>query len=314
MNNHNTETIRIITITPDDAKTLLEKNFAHNRTVLKQRVAGYADDMARGEWKITGDPIRIDTDGNLIDGQHRLLAIIKAGVPIRTSFITGVDHSIVRLIDTGRGRSLKDALRIEGGGSEVPELAAAIGLVKSYEKYMQDKINKSTRTTGVIQRSSGNRSSYLPNMQGITRPQAFEILERRPTLTESARAIMSVVNARRTQPVRPPTGALVLMHNIATYGYGGGSVIEFAEAVRSGIGELGDPTLQLHGLVIRHLIGQPNHKIIQSLMPILWYRAYNLWTIDNPGKGSVKRTSGRSYPTIPGDVEWYLDAPPEDTP
>jgi hypothetical protein len=50
------------------AQTWLEKNVPHNRGVRPSVVAAYARDMLAGKWYISGDPIRFDVKGNLIDG------------------------------------------------------------------------------------------------------------------------------------------------------------------------------------------------------------------------------------------------------
>jgi hypothetical protein len=63
----------LVEITPAMAREWLEKNIENNRGVGAQVVDAYARDMLAGKWYIPGDPIRFDEDGNLIDGQHRLV-------------------------------------------------------------------------------------------------------------------------------------------------------------------------------------------------------------------------------------------------
>lgn len=109
------------TVTPELARKLLQRNF-DNRTPSKRNIDRYAWDMVHGKWRMSTEPIRIDRDKNLIDGQHRLLAIIKAeelaaeqgkafeGV---TMFIvTGCDPEEKQVIDTGQARNLNDLLEI----------------------------------------------------------------------------------------------------------------------------------------------------------------------------------------------------------
>jgi hypothetical protein len=72
----------IISVTPEIAAKWLESNTG-NRTIKNAKVKEYANTMKRGSWRPgTGDPIRISTGGNLIDGQHRLWAVLTAGIPM----------------------------------------------------------------------------------------------------------------------------------------------------------------------------------------------------------------------------------------
>jgi hypothetical protein len=46
-----------------------------NRDINDNRVYAYRDDMAAGKWWFTPDPIVVTTTGEIINGQHRLLAV-----------------------------------------------------------------------------------------------------------------------------------------------------------------------------------------------------------------------------------------------
>jgi hypothetical protein len=75
---------RLISVTPELAAKWLELN-DHNRGVVTARVDQYAADMRRGEWRVNGEAIKISADGKILDGQHRLLAVLEADVAIRRS-------------------------------------------------------------------------------------------------------------------------------------------------------------------------------------------------------------------------------------
>lgn len=64
------------TITPELAADLLSRNMK-NRPVSQQRVRKYMAAMVAGKWLLNGEAIKISIDGRLIDGQHRLKAIIQ---------------------------------------------------------------------------------------------------------------------------------------------------------------------------------------------------------------------------------------------
>lgn len=106
-------TVEAIVVTPDLAKAWLEKNVL-NRRVNQRAVSKIMRDIIGGRWQMTGDPIRFDTTGSLLDGQHRLLACVQADRPIETMVIYDMDPAIKTVVDTGRSRSASDVLSLRG--------------------------------------------------------------------------------------------------------------------------------------------------------------------------------------------------------
>lgn len=117
-----------VPIDPDTAARWLKRN-PKNRKISSTDVATYARDMAAGNWLLTGEAIKFAPDGRLLDGQHRLLAIIKAGVTITMLVIRNVSEDAQSVMDTGKKRTASDALDI-AGHKHTTNLAAAakIGL------------------------------------------------------------------------------------------------------------------------------------------------------------------------------------------
>ena len=73
----------IIEVTPEMATEWLKGN-TKNRPINEEKVAEYAEKMRLGEWRERHSvPIILQSDGRLINGQHRLYAIIRAGVAVR---------------------------------------------------------------------------------------------------------------------------------------------------------------------------------------------------------------------------------------
>ena len=104
--------IRVEIITPEIAKEYLSKNHVINRRMRRLRVMAYAYDMRNGAWQFNGEAIRFDRNGNLVDGQHRLAAIIQAGVPIKMVVMRNVDECAI--YDRGAARSTTDSLVMAG--------------------------------------------------------------------------------------------------------------------------------------------------------------------------------------------------------
>ena len=67
--------VEIETITPAKAAEYLKFNRS-NRRVIYRRVDFYVKQMEKNQWKLTGDSIKFNGQ-NLIDGQHRLEAVIR---------------------------------------------------------------------------------------------------------------------------------------------------------------------------------------------------------------------------------------------
>ena len=72
----------VMTVTPALAQRWLEKNHPSNRPVAWRRVEAFANDMRMGAWKLTHQGICFDAEGYLIDGQHRLQAVVNADVAV----------------------------------------------------------------------------------------------------------------------------------------------------------------------------------------------------------------------------------------
>lgn len=101
----------LMTITPEIAKQMLLSN-GSNRRLRAHRVSKYANDMRNGNWHLTGQTITFGSNGQLLDGQHRLAAVIEADVPVQFLVVTGAE--VVPTYDNGLPRSLADQLYLNG--------------------------------------------------------------------------------------------------------------------------------------------------------------------------------------------------------
>jgi hypothetical protein len=104
-------------ITPEWAQHVV----THGKYNRRESVATwrrYARDMANGKWVFNGAPIilngSVDDPGILLDGYHRLMAIIYAKVSIWMLVASGVEDLALHTLDAGRIRSLGQRLEIDG--------------------------------------------------------------------------------------------------------------------------------------------------------------------------------------------------------
>lgn len=99
-------------ISPAEAHKLLSQH-PRNRRLSRNRVNSLARAMTAGQWVFDGQPIRIDNQGSLVDGQHRLNALIAADMTLPFLVVRGVPTESMATMDTGKSRSFGDILTIE---------------------------------------------------------------------------------------------------------------------------------------------------------------------------------------------------------
>ena len=165
----------IMVIDSDMAKEFLKSNNS-NREIDMSLVAKYAKDMSAGNFTLNPDAIAFDQDGNLVNGQHRLAAIVRSGVP--TACVVIFNFPVTRTdflnFDCGKNRAIR--VRIGLAGYEVPyyavDIAGAYLRVKYRDAYNSvpmrlDFINANHDVmdwavkTGSV---SGNSSSRIPSI------------------------------------------------------------------------------------------------------------------------------------------------------
>lgn len=111
-------------ITPKLAAEFLEKRASNQRNVKNNLVLKYAKDMLNGDFiQETAEIIFLD-DGTLADGQHRLLALIKANKTFTFRVTCGVPASALVHMDRGRNRSVRDIFQSNGQKPNFAEMAS----------------------------------------------------------------------------------------------------------------------------------------------------------------------------------------------
>ena len=153
---------RVQTITPAKAAEMLEANTS-NRPLSQSVVQSFAQAMQRGDWRVTHQGVAIDTNGVLVDGQHRLAAVIEADVPIEMTVFTDVPADTFDVLDTGKKRNAADALAIDGERSTL-QLASMLRTVWLYDNRPE------------MSWAGGNAS--------VTNHQILETLEQNPKIRD----------------------------------------------------------------------------------------------------------------------------------
>lgn len=141
-----------VKITPAIADDWLEnRNLAANRNMSEHVAAKYAKEMAEGRWLFTHQGIAFDTEGWLIDGQHRLRAIVLSGTAVEMFVVPDCDAATFAVLDNGYKRQA--AHLIQSPGSRVVAAAARILAVVTGEfagVHVKDGVYDTQMPTDVI--------------------------------------------------------------------------------------------------------------------------------------------------------------------
>lgn len=118
--------------------------------------------MKAGRWQTNGETIKIATDGRVLDGQHRLEAVVESEVPTEFLVAFNVPPESFVTIDTGRPRRAADVLSLAGENNTV-QLGGALKMLLRFGK--DGRMDRRDR--------------------GYTNAQVLDALEKHPGLRES---------------------------------------------------------------------------------------------------------------------------------
>lgn len=124
---------RFANITPGQAQLWLDEA-GRNRKISQLRVNRYAGTIARGDWLETGQGITFDEFGKLIDGQHRLHAIVKSQTAVRMLIVNHVANKTQLVMDQNYMRSVASQIGLREGWDVSPtHIAVAKQMVMSVQ-------------------------------------------------------------------------------------------------------------------------------------------------------------------------------------
>lgn len=169
---------RVVQVSPTLAERLLSTN-SKNRPLVAGRVEKYARDMTVGNWKMNAETVKIDVNGDLLDGQHRLWAVIESGATVPLMIVEGLDPEVMPTIDTGRARTAADALSLASGAKSAALLAGALRWMYWY---------------GMRPRPENFNTARPTHSELIT------LYEGNPDFNEAVRAAHNHVQAKRLVP------------------------------------------------------------------------------------------------------------------
>lgn len=107
-------TSTIETITPAIAQNWLDASKTENRPFSQAVISSYADTMKKGNWLLNGEAITFDEKGNLLNGHHRLKAVIASASNIQSFVVRGVTSKAFSTFDCGRNRTFGQLITMQG--------------------------------------------------------------------------------------------------------------------------------------------------------------------------------------------------------
>jgi hypothetical protein len=122
---HNPIETNVVLITPELAKKWLENNMG-NRKLRSSWVDTLAMAIKNNEFMFTHQAIAFSQSGRLLDGQHRLKAIVLANKPVRMLVTTNLDEEIFSAIDCGIKRNISDLTNLQKGTADVCKTLASL--------------------------------------------------------------------------------------------------------------------------------------------------------------------------------------------
>ena len=178
----NHPTAVFMSITPEMAAEMLESNTENFRNISDSRVTTMSKDMSDGNWELNGETIKVHADGKVLDGQHRLWAIVKSGVTIQALVVQGL-HCEGKSIDRGQSRTVGQWLAHTGVPS-AGRVAAIARSILCYEggQWGKSHMNNLTLTDSDVIDFAEVNLKAIQDAMAVVKQQGFFSLPLRATI------------------------------------------------------------------------------------------------------------------------------------
>lgn len=259
----------IVDITPEAATELLRHN-SRNRSLRPDYVRQLAGAMERDEWMVNGEPIQVAIDGTLLNGQHRLNAVVESRQTVPMLVVRGLPPEAQKTMDVGARRTLSDVLSLHGE-QYTTSLGAVLTLLYRYRA-----------------RTRLDNGRVTPTV-----PQALALLREEPGVKES---VVQAKRIWRITKMRVSVSALLLyLFEEADPGQGEA----FFQALCNPLGE-GDAsaTLKLRAHLDR-VSTERNYKFSTPTLSAMTIKAFNAWREGRPIEYLTYRPGGKNPEAFP---------------
>ena len=237
----------------------LDTKNAHNRPISQSTVERYTQEIRANRWKANGQSICFGRSGNLLNGQHRLKAIVAANKSIECLVVWGVEDSAFDTIDDGNKRSLADVFAVS---KELHPKLLSAG-VRFLWVYATGQIATRDLRRGTI----------------ATKPILEDTLKKHPGMRQSTK-FYSLIKAR-PGGLLVPAGMAIGLHYLFSL-VDEKKADEFFNVLQSGIGlSEGHPILMLRARLITGKKESSTH-LTNSAIYFYTVTTWNAFVADEP--------------------------------
>jgi hypothetical protein len=265
-------------ITPSDAQKFLDEK-GPNRPLTESKAVSTAEEIKSGCFAENGESIIFDENGRLLDGQHRMRAIVLANKPIVSLCVFGIPRRHFVTIDGGRKRTAADALATKEYKNAVISASVA-------------------RQLFIYKNVSGSIApgSAIPK---ISNKDILDTMKKNPDIEDAVSFVLSLPALRKI--ISPSTTAfcyLMASRQNAT------KAEEFFSKLASGEQlKTGSPILTLRNRLVG-LVGE-KHKITTVELVAITIKAWNAFIAGRQMKLArwYGKTKNESFPRFGEDIE-----------
>lgn len=280
-----TQTIQtsIETITPELAKQYLANNHLNQRNITNSHVIHLSQQMKAGQWMMTGESIVFDSSGNLLDGQHRLTAVIMAGTGVPFMVVRGINTEAFKAMGRGKIRSNGNVFAIHGV-SNFNIAASATAGVLNYRRAMQVPIKKDGKIIGY----GGSLNSYI-------RASSTDMIEEYDKHVEEYQHAIRIANLCKNN-IGPAAVSTVAALALIDSNHGIDEVATFWDSFRTGANlSEGDPILTLRNRIADNM--KSKAKLTSNSIIVLMIKAWNCY-VQNKACRVLRAYDGEPCPQI----------------
>jgi hypothetical protein len=235
-------------ITPEKAQGWLEANTFVNRRVRDTHVKMIASEIREGRWKLNGEAIVFDPQGNLLDGQHRLWAIIEANRAVSSVVVRNITPDAFATLDSGVKRTAGDVLSASGIKNGM-SAAAAIKLVHFVMSNDHNILNK------------------------MSNAETLALMDRYVGIEEASTLVCNTTQARRIMAGTPLAATMYFALQVDR-----DKALDFLSGISSGEGLLrGDPRLTCRTYFLSR---RGTHRIKNYIQLALLIKTWNAFLQD----------------------------------
>lgn len=267
-------TVTFEVITPEVAQSYMARN-ARNRKMTESHLQQIQSAMKSGEWVVNGAAIVFDSEGNLSDGQHRLMACIRTECQMPTLVVRGVEPTKAQdTTDNTRRRTLSTQLQLRG---EQNYRALSGAIICHHQLEHHGSIGVST--------------SYAPSVA-----KGLRLLEENPGLRESAK----MANRVKEPPVRYPAGLATALHYRAVSAAPEDGDVFWTRLADSHGLRRGDPILALRERMIEEASrNKSSARMNLRYRAAITIKAWNAWVEGREIRTLYWRSGGASPEAFP---------------